>query len=73
MCKCNASINGLHVLVMFEQDGNGQIGLFWGIAADGSVVISENLELNKARCFMFKSEIEFALSYFSVTRIFLRV
>jgi hypothetical protein len=50
MCKCNASINGLHVLVMFEQDGNGQIGLFWGIAADGSVVISENLELNKARC-----------------------
>ncbi|KAI4299366.1 hypothetical protein L6164_032833 [Bauhinia variegata] len=29
---------------------NGKIGLFWGIAADGSIVISENLELIKASC-----------------------
>ncbi|TKY71681.1 Stem-specific protein TSJT1 [Spatholobus suberectus] len=32
------------------QGSNGQIGLYWGIAADGSVVISENLELIKASC-----------------------
>lgn len=33
-----------------EQDSNGGIGLFWGIAADGSAVISENLDLIKASC-----------------------
>lgn len=38
------------MLVVFEQDRNGQIELFWGIAADGSVVISENVELVKASC-----------------------
>lgn len=38
------------MLLMFEQDCNGKIGLFWGIAADGSVVISEKLELIKASC-----------------------
>lgn len=35
---------------VFEQGSNGQIGLFWGIASDGSVVISENLELIKESC-----------------------
>jgi len=35
---------------VFEQGSNGQIELFWGVAADGSVVISENLELIKASC-----------------------
>ncbi|KAL2344022.1 hypothetical protein Fmac_005307 [Flemingia macrophylla] len=29
---------------------NGHVGLFWGIAADGSVVISENLEIIKTSC-----------------------
>ncbi|RDX61649.1 hypothetical protein CR513_60103 [Mucuna pruriens] len=29
---------------------NGQIGFYWGIAADGSIVISEDLELIKASC-----------------------
>ncbi|KAK7412316.1 hypothetical protein VNO78_03769 [Psophocarpus tetragonolobus] len=33
-----------------QQGSNGHIGLYWGIAADGSVVISENLELIKASC-----------------------
>jgi len=49
---CASVMLGLmaHMLVMFEQDCNEQIGLFWGIAADGSVVISENLELIKASC-----------------------
>lgn len=36
--------------VFVASDRNEQIGLFWGIAADGSVVISENLELIKASC-----------------------
>ena len=36
--------------VVFEQGSNGQIELFWGVAADGSIVISENLELIKASC-----------------------
>ncbi|XP_004505042.1 stem-specific protein TSJT1-like isoform X1 [Cicer arietinum] len=36
--------------VFFASDCNGKIGLFWGIAADGSVVISEKLELIKASC-----------------------
>jgi hypothetical protein len=35
---------------MFEQDCNGQLGLFWGIAADGSVVFSDNKELIKESC-----------------------
>lgn len=29
---------------------NEGLNLYWGIAADGSVVISENLELIKASC-----------------------
>ncbi|MED6130673.1 hypothetical protein PIB30_002786 [Stylosanthes scabra] len=36
--------------VFLASGSDGQIGLFWGIAADGSVVISENLELIKASC-----------------------
>ncbi|XP_061349490.1 stem-specific protein TSJT1-like isoform X2 [Gastrolobium bilobum] len=36
--------------VFIASGSNGQIGLFWGIATDGSVVISENLELIKASC-----------------------
>lgn len=40
----------IHMLRMFEQDSSGRVGLFWGIAADGSVVISDNLELIKASC-----------------------
>ena len=39
-----------HMLFVFEQGSNGHIGLYWGIAADGSVTISENLELIKASC-----------------------
>ena len=38
------------MLFVFEQGSNGQIGLYWGIAGDGSVIISENLELIKASC-----------------------
>ena len=38
------------MLFVFEQGSNGHIGLYWGIAADGSVTISENLELIKASC-----------------------
>ncbi|XP_015947533.1 stem-specific protein TSJT1 [Arachis duranensis] len=36
--------------VFVASGSNGQIGLYWGIAADGSVVVSENLELIKASC-----------------------
>ncbi|KAL2627289.1 hypothetical protein GLYMA_07G195300v4 [Glycine max] len=36
--------------VFTASGSNGQIELFWGVAADGSVVISENLELIKASC-----------------------
>ncbi|RDX84222.1 Stem-specific protein TSJT1, partial [Mucuna pruriens] len=36
--------------VVFEQGSDGKIGFFWGIAADGSVVMSENLELIKGSC-----------------------
>lgn len=36
--------------VFAASGSDGQIGLYWGIAADGSVVISENLELVKASC-----------------------
>lgn len=36
--------------VFAASGSNGQIGLYWGVAADDSVVISENLELVKASC-----------------------
>ncbi|KAG4960485.1 hypothetical protein AAZX31_13G225200 [Glycine max] len=36
--------------VFVASGSNGHIGLYWGIAADGSVTISENLELIKASC-----------------------
>lgn len=36
--------------VFIASGSNGHIGLYWGIAADGSIVISENLELIKASC-----------------------
>ncbi|KAG4945577.1 hypothetical protein JHK82_041629 [Glycine max] len=36
--------------VFVASGSNGQIGLYWGVAADGSIVISENLELIKASC-----------------------
>ncbi|KAL1289224.1 hypothetical protein HN51_057813 [Arachis hypogaea] len=36
--------------VFVASGSNGQIGLYWGIAADGSVVVSEDLELIKASC-----------------------
>jgi len=39
-----------HILYVFDQGSDGQIGLYWGVAADGSVVISENLDLIKASC-----------------------
>jgi hypothetical protein len=32
------------------QGGNEEIRLFWGISADGSVVISDKLEVIKASC-----------------------
>ncbi|KAK2447234.1 hypothetical protein P8452_11576 [Trifolium repens] len=36
--------------VFAASGSDGHIGLYWGIAADGSVVISENLDLVKASC-----------------------
>ncbi|XP_057749508.1 stem-specific protein TSJT1-like [Arachis stenosperma] len=36
--------------IFVASDSNGDIGLFWGIAADGSVVISDSKELIKASC-----------------------
>ncbi|XP_057429917.1 stem-specific protein TSJT1-like [Lotus japonicus] len=36
--------------VFVASGSDGQVGLFWGIAADGSIVISENLELVKSSC-----------------------
>ncbi|KAK7412327.1 hypothetical protein VNO78_03781 [Psophocarpus tetragonolobus] len=36
--------------VFVASGSNGQIGLYWGVAADGSIVISENLGLIKASC-----------------------
>lgn len=38
------------VLVFVVQGTNEGVNLYWGIAADGSVVISEDLELVKASC-----------------------
>ena len=32
------------------QGANERVSLYWGIAADGSVVISANLEVIKANC-----------------------
>lgn len=32
------------------QGGDGGVSLYWGIAADGSVVISDSLEIIKASC-----------------------
>ncbi|KAG4381067.1 hypothetical protein JHK82_041620 [Glycine max] len=36
--------------VFVASGSNGHIELYWGIAGDGSVIISENLELIKASC-----------------------
>ncbi|MED6141117.1 hypothetical protein PIB30_100147, partial [Stylosanthes scabra] len=36
--------------VFVASGSNGQIVVFWGIAADGLIVISENLELIKVSC-----------------------
>ncbi|OIV93192.1 hypothetical protein TanjilG_24407 [Lupinus angustifolius] len=36
--------------VFAASDSNGDVGLFWGIAADSSTVISDNLDLVKASC-----------------------
>ncbi|KAI4296707.1 hypothetical protein L6164_036645 [Bauhinia variegata] len=36
--------------VFVSSGANGKMGLYWGIAADNSIVISENLELIKASC-----------------------
>lgn len=50
----NVNLSGTNILstccFVFDQGSSGQIGLFWGIAADGSVVVSENLDLIKASC-----------------------
>ena len=35
---------------MVLQGANEGVNLYWGIAADGSVVISENLEVIKTSC-----------------------
>ncbi|KAG4906538.1 hypothetical protein JHK82_055181 [Glycine max] len=49
---CNSLISrSMHGNVWFGYHGsNGQIGLYWGVATDSSIVISENLELIKASC-----------------------
>nr|AGV54523.1 asparagine synthetase [Phaseolus vulgaris]AGV54641.1 asparagine synthetase [Phaseolus vulgaris] len=39
-----------HGTVFVASGSNGQIGLYWGVAADGSVVISDNVDLIKASC-----------------------
>ncbi|KAK7302756.1 hypothetical protein RJT34_13652 [Clitoria ternatea] len=36
--------------VFVASGSDGHIGLYWGVAADGSLVISENLDLVKASC-----------------------
>ncbi|KAL2341914.1 hypothetical protein Fmac_009854 [Flemingia macrophylla] len=36
--------------VFVASGSNGHVALYWGIAADGSLVISENLDLIKASC-----------------------
>ncbi|KAK7327908.1 hypothetical protein VNO77_22001 [Canavalia gladiata] len=36
--------------VFVASGSDGQIRLYWGVAADGSVIISENVELMKASC-----------------------
>ena len=35
---------------MIEQSGDEGVSLYWGIAADGSVVISQDLGVIKASC-----------------------
>lgn len=36
--------------VNFEQGNDGRVMLFWGLASDGSVVVSDNLEVIKSSC-----------------------
>lgn len=45
--QCNTY---LHLYCLVVQGANEGVGLFWGIAGDGSVVISDNLEIIKGSC-----------------------
>ncbi|KAG5003997.1 hypothetical protein JHK86_028136 [Glycine max] len=36
--------------IFVASGSNGQIGLYWGVAIDSSIVISENMEHIKASC-----------------------
>ena len=48
------------------QGANEGVSLYWGIAADGSVVISENWEVIKASCAKSYAQFPAGMSHFHI-------
>ena len=49
VCAC-IYVKQVMMMIMIMQGSDGGVQLYWGIAADGSVVISDDLDVIKEGC-----------------------